>query len=101
MKLQCLYWKYGEGNSLNHVDEATGKIIIDKWNHPTEPEPTEAEIQIISDDYEQHLIDEKAQDVVNFAAVKAKLKNRLGISTKAEWKKFRKLIKLIAENLGD
>ncbi len=55
MKLRCLYWKYGGGNSFNHKDPVTGKIIIDKWNHPTEPEPTEAEIQTISDDYEIHL----------------------------------------------
>lgn len=92
MKLKCLNWKYGSGNSFNHLDEVTGKIIIDRWNHPTEPEPTEAEIQQISDEYEQHLIDQPIQDEKDYKKMKTKLKKKLDMDD-SQFEIFEKFFK--------
>ena len=100
MKITSIIWKYGNGSCNAHLDPITKNIIIDKWNLP-QPEPTTAEIQQASDEYDQHLIDQPIQDQADFSAIKTKLKNKLGITTNAEWKKFRKAIRWMAENLGD
>ena len=97
MNINLVSWKKWNCNS--HID-GTGKIIIDKW-FSSGTKPTTAEIQQASDDYDVYLSNKSTQDLADFAAVKAKLKNKLGITTQAEWRKFRKLIKLIAENQGD
>ncbi len=97
MKIETVNWK--EWKCSSHLD-SNEKIIITKWNTPG-PQPTTAQIQQASDDYDVYLANKPAQDLADFAAVKAKLKNKLGITTQAEWRKFRKAIKWIAENLGD
>lgn len=98
MKLGLFDWK--GWNCSAYKDVTTGNFIIDEWFSPG-PQPTPAEIQQASNEYDQHLIDQANQEPIDFVAIKTKLKNKLGITTQAEWKKFRKAIKWIAENKGD
>ena len=97
VNINTVNWKKWNCNA--HVN-GSGNIIIDKW-FSSGTKPTTAEIQQASDDYDQHLIDQPIQDQADFSAIKTKLKNKLGITTNAEWKKFRKAIRWIIENKGD
>ena len=76
MNILAITWKYGNGSCNAHLDPITRNIIIDKWNLP-QPEPTEAEIQQASDEYEQHLIDQPIQDKKDYKKMKTKLKTKL------------------------
>ena len=97
VNIETVNWKNWKCKS--HID-GSGNIIIDDW-FSSGTQPTPSEISQANIDYEQHLIDQPIQDQADFSAMKTKVKNKLGITTQAEWKKFRKLIKWIAENKGD
>ena len=97
MKIETVNWMGWKCNS--HLDSHE-KIIITKWNTPG-PQPTTAEIQTASDEYDVYLANKPAQDLADFAAMKTKVKNKIGITTQAEWKKFRTFIRMILKNSGD
>ena len=93
MKLDCIRWKWGQGH-VYHLNLNTGKIIIDIWNLPP-PEPTTAEIQTASNDYDAYLISQDSKYLQYLSKIAGLDYDQIdtyisGISTMAQAKVFMK-----------